>query len=193
MRRTTDERKEQITHEALRIIHYRGYANLSIRELAKNVGISEAAIYRHFESKDAIMEGILEKLRRQFIELNSELDKISNPAERLYSFIIRMVQYLEQHNEMTAVLFNDEIFPPDSPAANSLLEIIKQRQNYIQSIIKAAQEQESIREDVPAEDLAMIVVGIMHKMVSEWRRLGFRFDMVSRIRELIHTLKVILS
>ncbi len=193
MRLTTQKRQRQITQEALRIIHFRGYSNLSIRELAKNVGISEPAIYRHFENKEAIIFAILDTLKIQFFELKEALDKITEADERLYQFMIRMLQYLEKHQEMTAVLFNDEIFPPDSIAAAKLQEIIVQRLDYLKSLIQQAQNEDKVRRELPADDLALILIGLIHKLVSEWRRLGFRFDMVSRAREIIHTLKMMLS
>ena len=189
MRRTSEERQKQIRQEALRIIHFRGYSNLSIRELAKNVGISEPAIYRHFQNKEAIIFAILDTLSDQFLNMKQELDKIARADERLYQFIIRMVQYLEKNQEMTAVLFNDEIFPPDSAAAAKLQEIILRRQNYLQGLIEAAQAEAQIRQELPAADLVLIIVGLIHKIVSEWRRLGFRFDMISRVRAIILTLK----
>lgn len=193
MRLSSIERQEQIRKEALRIIHYKGYSNLSIRELAKNVGISEAAIYRHFESKDAITLALLEDLKDQFQVLVQGIGNIESPREMLYQFILRMIHFLENNHEMTALLFNEEVFPPDSPAAHSLQNLIVERQEFFQSLITRAQQQGEFRRDVPAPDLALILVGLIHKMVAEWRRLGFRFDMPGRVQEMLKTVDQLFS
>jgi len=187
----SEERQEQIRQEALRIIHYRGYSNLSIRELAKNVGISEAAIYRHFPSKDAITVAVLKGLVDQFTVLKHDLSRISSKSDLLFEFIIHMIRYLENNHEMTALLFSDEVFPPDSPAADMLQSIILERQRFLKNIIEESQNIGELRKDVPADDLVLIIMGLIHKVVAEWRRLGFRFDMVSRVQDLLKSLKIL--
>jgi AcrR family transcriptional regulator len=43
----------------------KGYDRTSIRDIAKAVGITESAVYRHYESKDAILEAIFDQLVNQ--------------------------------------------------------------------------------------------------------------------------------
>ena len=60
--------KELITQSALAMFAKRGYQSVSIRDIAKNVGIKESSIYYHFKNKQAIMDELLNRIDRLIIE-----------------------------------------------------------------------------------------------------------------------------
>ena len=45
------ERQQQIIEESINVIHSEGIQGFTIKNLSKAIGLSEAAIYRHFKSK----------------------------------------------------------------------------------------------------------------------------------------------
>lgn len=53
-------RREQILHAAAEAFAARGFRGATTREIAARVGITEAALYRHFPSKEAIYAAILD-------------------------------------------------------------------------------------------------------------------------------------
>ncbi len=61
--------KEKIFNVSLDLFSQKGYDNVSIREIAKNVGIKESSIYNHYKNKEAILNAILEYFKK---ELNVE-------------------------------------------------------------------------------------------------------------------------
>ena len=52
--------KELILEKALKLFSEKGIKETTIRDIAKAVGITEGAIYRHFESKDQIVHELFE-------------------------------------------------------------------------------------------------------------------------------------
>jgi AcrR family transcriptional regulator len=52
------ETKQRILDEAIELISQKGYNGVSIRELARSVGIKESSIYNHYGSKDEILTAI---------------------------------------------------------------------------------------------------------------------------------------
>ncbi len=52
--------KEKILDTALALFSQRGYNGVSVRDIARAVGIRESSIYNHFESKKAIFDGIVD-------------------------------------------------------------------------------------------------------------------------------------
>ena len=59
-RPTADERREAILREGLRCFAARGFSGTTTREVAAGVGITEAALYRYFPSKEALYSAIIE-------------------------------------------------------------------------------------------------------------------------------------
>ena len=76
--------KEKIFDVSLELFSQKGFSNTSVREIAKNVGIKESSIYNHYNSKQAILDDILDTFTLYFegdaigeLELNTLLE--TNP------------------------------------------------------------------------------------------------------------------
>lgn len=57
--------KEKIVETALELFSLRGYDGVSVRDIARAVGIRESSLYNHFENKRAIFDGIVDFCVRQ--------------------------------------------------------------------------------------------------------------------------------
>ena len=61
-----DTSKGRIVFAALRLFASSGYHAVSVRDIAREVGIKDASIYSHFASKDEILATIIERFRLAF-------------------------------------------------------------------------------------------------------------------------------
>jgi AcrR family transcriptional regulator len=57
--------EEKIFTAAIDLFAERGYAGTSMREIAREVGVTEGAVYKHYRSKDAILVAIFEHLETE--------------------------------------------------------------------------------------------------------------------------------
>ena len=60
--------KEKILDEALTLFSEKGYANVFVGDIADRVGIKAPSLYKHYKSKKAIFEAIIEEMNRRFEE-----------------------------------------------------------------------------------------------------------------------------
>ena len=65
----------------------RGYSGTSVQQIAKRVGISAAALYWHFESKEAIFATVLLDAHVAFLERIDAAATASDPRGRLYQTV----------------------------------------------------------------------------------------------------------
>ena len=77
-RPTADERREAILAEGLRCFAARGFSGTTTREVAAGVGITEAALYRYFPSKESLYSAIIARK----IERPSLVDLVVEDAAR---------------------------------------------------------------------------------------------------------------
>lgn len=76
--------KEKIFDASIDLFSQRGYNGVSIREIAREVGIRESSIYNHYGSKDSIMDNIFQYFKEELIKMRppevrnlENLDKIT--------------------------------------------------------------------------------------------------------------------
>ena len=72
-----EQRREQILEEAVKLFSRNGFDRTTVREIARAAGINEATIYKHFETKEALFDAIIEG----FIEFGSQLMGHTAPRE----------------------------------------------------------------------------------------------------------------
>ena len=91
----TELRQEQIIEAVLELIGTGGINALSIAGIADRVGIVPSALYRHFKSKDDVLDAVLELLRTRLLSNVSQTRKETPEAlPRLKSLMMRHVHML---------------------------------------------------------------------------------------------------
>lgn len=103
--RVTD-RREQILDAALRLFAERGAGNVSTRQIAEAVGISQPTLYAHFASADAIADELCVRafaaLQARFAE---RVAAIADPWERLDAAGRTYIEFGLEHPDMYRIAF----------------------------------------------------------------------------------------
>jgi len=88
--------KERLMDAALTVFARDGYAGTNLKTIAESVGIVKSAIYRHFESKEALWKEMQEEMERYYDERfgsTENIPAIPQTAEGLYELTMRMVNF----------------------------------------------------------------------------------------------------
>lgn len=106
--RKTDT-KERTINFVIDEISERGYANISLREIAKKQGISAAALYKHFQGKDDLLNTVLIRISYIVYEFyQTERDKMGNcinAKQNLFLFGKTILQMFESKPLLMDFLF----------------------------------------------------------------------------------------
>lgn len=182
-------RKESITMTAIEIIDEIGIQGLSIRELAKRQGITEAAIYRHFESKQAIVISVLNFFTYSVLNIIKSIEeKRLKPKDGILFFIISHTEFFEQHRAITSVVFSEEIFRDNDVVATTMREIFSIRSNYITSLVEAAQRQGELTKTFTSEEFTDIILGLLRRLTLKWRISGYNFSLKDKLYSILEKL-----
>jgi len=188
------DRQTEIMEAALEIINTLGIQGLTIKNISKKVGISEPAIYRHFESKTDILIGILSNFK-DMAEMLSEMmnnDKATAP-EKINFLFSRMLELFTETPSMVSVIFSEEIFKNEEVLKAKIIDIVNLHTQTIEGIISTGQQENSIRTDIDAKNLALIAMGSFRLMVKKWELQNHNYSLLREGKNLIEILNKILS
>ena len=93
--------KERILMTALDMFSKKGYEGTNIRELAASLGLVKSSIYKHYESKEAIWNALLDRMiayYREHFGSAEHLPPVPDSLEDFISMTMRMVN-LTIHDE----------------------------------------------------------------------------------------------
>lgn len=193
MNNFTDRQKE-IIDVSIQLISEGGIQALTIKNISDIIGISEPAIYRHFDSKMDILLGVLSYFKNK---TKTILDRITDSEvstiEKLKLIFLEHFKQFTQNPAITAVIFSEEIFQNDKRLSDEVFSIMKLNQDKILSIIKEGQKKEQIRSDVSKEQLALIITGSLRLVVKKWRLSNFSFDLQAEGVKSWNTLSILIK
>jgi len=101
-----NNRKEQILALATEMFSRDGYDMVTVKQLADGCGITEPAIYRHFESKEAIYGEVLEALRGRMDhhELFARLEKENDLEVLVTDLSLHIVSFYSTNADIYRLL-----------------------------------------------------------------------------------------
>ncbi|MBD3240618.1 MAG: TetR family transcriptional regulator, partial [Chitinivibrionales bacterium] len=171
-----------------------GIQDLTIKNLAKRIDLSEPAIYRHFESKHDILLAILRYFGGSTKGLFTRVLAMDiDPLRKIERVFMHHFQYFAEHPSVAAVIFSEEIFQNDRKLAQGVLELMNQTRAHILEIVEAARQGGTIAADVPAEHLTIVIMGSLRFIVTRWRLSEHSFDLVAEGQRFWRSLAVLLE
>ena len=82
--------KEKIFNVSIDLFSQYGYDGVSIRQIAREVGIKESSIYNHYKSKESIMDSILKYYIEQMISEDIPIDQASENLDISFDYFYRV-------------------------------------------------------------------------------------------------------
>jgi TetR/AcrR family transcriptional regulator, fatty acid metabolism regulator protein len=186
-------RQEEIMDLALLLIAEKGIQGLTIRNLAKRVGFSEPAVYRHFESKTHILLGVLERFSQASQEAHLLIvADTAPPMKRLEAFLLGSLRRFQERPQIAAVIFAEEIFQNEPLLAEKVEKIMRLHHESLRNLVQEAQVSGQLREDLPVDGIVLLVQGGIRLLVSRWRMGGHDSDLLVEGRAFIALLRILL-
>lgn len=160
-RQSTEIRQEQIKQAVLDIIYTDGLKNLSTRNLAKKIGMSEGSIFRHFATKQDIVLSIIKDVQDEFIgKLRIVANSKMEPEKRLNDYLCETVRYLTENKGITMLLFSEASHNNDATLKTNLQQIFNNQKVLVSKIILDGIAMGKWDESIAVENVAMIYMGI---------------------------------
>ncbi len=177
------QRREQLAQAALAVIAERGLRGLSVAAVARRVGLVPSALYRHYRSKDALLDAAVETIRGRLMENIHFAERSGRPAiPALQQIILRHAALIRENPALPRILFSDEIHI-DAPERRVLIRTAMGE--YIESLadfIHRGQAAGQIRAGLDPRDTAFLCLGVMQAPTLLWVVSGGAYDSAAQIK-----------
>lgn len=88
-----------------------GIGDLSLRALAREIGVSQTAPYRHFKDKNALLAALATEGFRRFFELCEPSEREPRADQSLLMFGLAYVHFAKTHTAMFHLMFGPVLTP----------------------------------------------------------------------------------
>ena len=175
------ERQIEIIEAATHRIDQFGIQELTIKNLAADLNLSEAALYRHFKSKNDILLGLLTYF---IVEMEVRIRKIISNNEKPPSEIIKQIfksqlDTFAQNPAIVSVIFSEGIFQFNKELSDKISTMMTVMQNNISTLIGRGLESGTYGKLLGANSITTIIMGSMRMVVLKWKLSGNTSDLTN--------------
>lgn len=177
MKLDTEIRQEQITQAALSLIASDGLKGLSVARIALRVGIVPSAIYRHFKSKDEVIDGVLDFIRDRLLgNVDAVCVETREPLERLRLLLMRHVKLIRENQAIPRIIFSEDVYGGHPDRRAKVYRIIWDYLNQVGELIGQGQKEGRMRSDINTETAALMFLGIIQPAAILWHMSNGSFN-----------------
>jgi len=184
-RKSTMLRKKQIMDAARKLIMRSGSEHVTIKNMAKEVGISDSAIYRHFKSKTEILSFLADSVSAGLIHDIEMARRAGFNSMNIIDEILRThLSKIKQKRGLSFLVLAEIISFGDKSLNNRVSNNIRVYVDRLRIVLSDGVRAGVVRQDVDLDAAALLLFGMIQGLVNIWALNAYKFDLVKRYSEL---------
>jgi TetR/AcrR family transcriptional regulator len=172
------ERRQLILEVLARMLEERQGEHITTAQLARAVGVSEAALYRHFPSKARMFEGLLEFTEETlFSRVNRILAEESRAEARIQGILFLLLGFADKNPGMARLLYGDVLVGETERLRQRVVQIYERLETQLKQILREAEVGENLR--VPVTEAAALLLAVVEGAITRFVRSEFKSSPVA--------------
>ncbi len=168
-------RKEQILQTLAHMLETAPKERITTSRLAKEVGVSEAALYRHFPSKAKMFEGLIEFIENTiFSRITLILTDESDGMRRLEQVIRLLLVFCERNPGLTRILCGDALVGETERLRSRVVQLFERLETQIRQILREAELTQKLRTQMPQGMTANLLLAAAEGRITQFVRSEFQ-------------------
>ncbi len=172
-RASTSLRRKQIIETLRKIIIKYGSEHVTVRKLAKEIGVSEGAIYRHFKSKREILLFLVDDIEEDLVGGIEKAYPIKNPLGFLGGFSRGLFSSIEQRRGISFLVIAEIVSLGDKKLNRKISAVLNTFLERLKQVIVEGIKVGEIRESIDADMAATVFFGMHQGLATIWALGGF--------------------
>ncbi|RTR03377.1 nucleoid occlusion factor SlmA [Halomonas nitroreducens] len=172
---TTPSRREQILQGLAMMLEEDSGKRITIAALARQVGVSEAALYRHFPSKARMFEGLIEFIEQTLFERISRiLEEVPEALPRCGQILTLVLAFAEKNPGLSRLLGGDALTGETARLRLRIHQLFERLETQLKQVLREAELREGLRPTLPIPAAANLLIAQAEGRISQYVRSDFR-------------------
>jgi TetR/AcrR family transcriptional regulator len=168
-------RKEQILQSLARMLEAEPGGRITTAALAREVGVSEAALYRHFPSKTRMFEDLITWVEESlFARIHAVLREHGGAASRCQLISQTVLQFCEAQPGISRLLTGDAITGENERLRLQISELFERLATLLKQVLKEGEQRDGTKSRLPVGEAVVLLVALMEGRLCQFVRTGFR-------------------
>ncbi|MBX2808766.1 MAG: nucleoid occlusion factor SlmA [Cellvibrionaceae bacterium] len=168
-------RRQQILECLAQMLEEAPGTRITTAALAVKVGVSEAALYRHFPSKNKMFEGLVEFIESTiFSRIKLIVADVSSVEQRCEQVLSLLLTFAERNPGITRILTGDVLVGETARLRVRVVQFFDRLETQLKQILRDAEVQEGVATKLPANVAANMMLLVAEGKIAQFVRSDFK-------------------
>lgn len=168
-------RREHILQSLAAMLESQPGARITTAALAKEVGVTEAALYRHFPSKAKMFEGLIEFVEDVvFSRVTLILHEEDDARVRCEKILGLLLVFTERNPGITRILNGDALTGEHERLQLRIAQFFERLETQLRQVLREAELRQALGTVMTSTAAANLMLSLVEGHVSQFVRSGFR-------------------
>ncbi|MDN5896572.1 MAG: TetR/AcrR family transcriptional regulator [Nocardioides sp.] len=145
-------RREELLRIAGQLFARKGFRSTTVRDIADSAGILSGSLYHHFDSKETMVDELLDSFQRRLFETyDAIIAGEQSPREKLVAVARASFDAIDQHHSEVAIFQNDAGYLAEFDRFSYLIERNARFQQMWTDLLRAGITSGELRADLDVE------------------------------------------
>jgi AcrR family transcriptional regulator len=172
MNNTQQGVREKILEKSIRLFLEKGFVGTSVKELTDAAGVAKGTLYWYFSSKDQVLESILDKFSREYLDVAIEkVNCCDGNFLTKFNVLYRYTTEFARDNRELLLVFNTllgEIIGNRTEAERNIREIQNRFHLFVKTLLENGKKEGVVGKNVDIHIQAHIVIASFTGMLLQW-------------------------
>ena len=168
-------RRQQILEALAHMLEASPGTRITTAALAKEVGVSEAALYRHFPSKSKMLEGLIEFIEETLFSRTAMIaaDEQLRAVDKCEKMLQLLLAFAERNPGITRILTGDALAGETERLRRRVAQLFDRLEAQMKQILREAELREGLRFGLPIASIVSIWLATAEGRIAQFVRSEF--------------------
>ena len=172
---TRISRRQQILTALAKMLQDSPGERITTSALAKSVGVSEAALYRHFPSKTKMFEGLIEYIEDTvFSRIDVILVEEKTISKQCEQLVLSLLLFAERNPGMSRLLIGDALTGETERLRQRIAQFFDRIEIQLRQLLSESAARDNVNISLPASALAHLLMAYIDGCISQFVRSEFQ-------------------
>ena len=174
-RQSTMLRRKQIIDALRKLIIEYGSENVTVRRIAKEIGVSQGAIYRHFKSKREILSFLVDYIEENLVGDVEKSESQGSILQFLENILRNHISAVEQRKGVSFLVVAEIVSLGDKRLNKKIYEVLNNYMGHIKDVVVRGIKSGEIKPGIDPEMAATVFFSIVQGLVTIWALSNYAF------------------
>ena len=168
IRLSGDKRRTMTVQVVLQLAAGQNPAEITTSAIASRMHITQGALFRHFPTKDAIWQAVMEWVAERILaRVDDAVKTVKSPLAALEAVFMTHIDFVNSHPGVPRILFGELQRTGDTPTKRAVRALLRHYDERLQTLIEQGKSQGEVAPDVESAAVAALFIGTIQGLVMQ--------------------------